>query len=217
VLAREGGTQPANGSMKGAQGSGNDQASRSNVEGQPLKPTRKPRKSRARQPTLTPQERREINRANATKHGDYAADRRLTSDAIRGVVKGYHYQQRDLVKRGHDWRDVYPRPPLEELCEEWRDNWQAMAAYVIAHHGLKPSRNHLLKRIREDEPWAPGNVAAWELRPPTLRKAAARDPLSALCQCVCGDHEQEACATSAHPCPWVTASRAAALWLEPTV
>lgn len=223
VSGREGGSQAATGSARGALGRSDDQASQGHVEGQPIKPVRKPRKSRARYPPITPEERSAINAANATKHGRYVAQRRLTAQTIEALCERYHQQQHDLDKRGESWQGRYRRPPSEELCEAWREDSDAMTAWVIERYGYRPSRNHLLRRTREDEPWNPDNVTGWVLAPPRTRKDVVRarakaDPvgtmLGKLLDCACDHRAQAACARSTRPCAWAEASRQSAPWLD---
>jgi hypothetical protein len=208
---------------QGAQGSSDDQASQANVAGLDvpglMRAGRKPRKSRARVPPITPEERSEINRRNATRHGNYTPDRRLTYELCEALVKKYRREQRDLDKRGQDWRGVYPRPPLEELCVEWRDDPTAMTDWLLVHVGPRRSRNQELLRHNDDEPWSPANVKAWAYKPRTLRKRALRearqrDPISLLRDCACDERGQEACAAASPPCDWLRASATTALWLD---
>jgi hypothetical protein len=224
VLGADSAVQGPSGDPKGARGLGHDQASQGNVAGLDvpalLSAGRRPRRSRARFPPLTPEERSEINRRNATKHGNYTAGRRLTYELCERLVRMYHRQQDDLDRSGQDWREVYRRPPLEELCEEWRDDPWAMARYVLATHGPRTSRSQSLARVSDDEPWSPVNVEGYRLtargkRKRDQRAAARRDPVGMLRGCVCDERAQEVCATSPHPCSWATAVSQSAPWLDP--
>ncbi len=212
MSAADGGVHGLPASAKGGGGLGDDQASQGNVEGQALaKPGRKSRKSRARVPPLTPEERSEINRRNATKHGRYVAEQRMTVELCERLNARYWYQQRWLDRHGVDWRDLGPRPPEEEVCEEWRNDSLAWARWIIATFGPRISYRQRLKRIDERQPWAPGNVAGWQWDPPATTKAQQRwsartGPLDALRGCVCDDRAQEICASSGSPCEWAEAA-----------
>lgn len=183
--------------------------------------TRKSRKSRARWPPLTPEERSEQKRRNATTHGRFAAPVKLTSEAARTIVRGYHQQDAWLRSDGLDWRDYFDRPPLEELAPEWRD-WAVMADWLIANRQLRSHVNQRLQRTDDGRPWSPDNIPdePWMYGPPhttksKLRAALLRDPVTPLRDCLCDHRAQAACAASSRPCDWAVAARDDAPWERP--
>lgn len=161
--------------------------------------------------------RSDVNTANATKHGYYSREKKLTTRLIEALVANYYKQQRWLEGEGLSWVGWFERPPLEELCEGWREDMRAFVDYVIEHHGARTSRNQYLVRRDDSQPWSPENVLGWELRPPKINKrqrrvALARDPLGALLDCACDHRAQSACARSARPCDWAAAARDEVPW-----
>lgn len=179
---------------------------------------RQPRKSRARVPPLTAEERSKINSENATKHGRFAAERLLTVELCQSIVRKYAEQQTEYEKQPEI--DRIRRAPREEVHPAWYEDEHLMADYVIAAYGYRVSRNQRLRRLSDRYPWEPGNIAGYEYGPPRAtaarRLAAGRsaDP-GKLLDCLCDHRQQEACATSRSPCAWSAAMRDTAPWFEP--
>lgn len=174
------------------------------------KEPRKKRKSRARFPPITPEERSAINAANATKNGLYSAERKLTQELIESLLAYYGGKSR---------RDAPPHRGIEaEVCPQWRSDAVAMADYVIEHHGFRVSRNQKLRRVDDALPWAPGNVKGWEYTAPQPRrraKRAARLLQTVTPDCLCDHRAQAACARLPRPCDWAAATRGEPSWEPP--
>jgi hypothetical protein len=170
------------------------------------------RKSRARVPPITPEERSAINAANARKDGRYAADRRLTQEHAESIIRRCERIASDLA-------DIGEAPPLAEtVCPAWRSDAVAMTDHVIQRFGARTSRNQKLTRIDDALPWAPDNLTGWLLMEPKLRRRSApraRYDLEALLDCACDHRAQATCARSARPCDWALARRDDAPWHEP--
>lgn len=169
-----------------------------------------PRKSRARVPPLTAAERSAINAANATKHGRYGSEIKLTSELIEALLALYH---RDGQQNGHRGLDA-------EVCPEWQHDAAAWADYVVKEHGPRKARTQVLVRRDERLPWGPGNVKGWEYQAKPMRKKARRiaialDPVAPLLDCLCDHRAQDTCSRSSRPCSWVIMARENAPWSSP--
>jgi hypothetical protein len=218
-LEAEGGTQGPPALLRGALGSGDDQVSRRHVEGQPFKPGRKPRKSRARIPPLTAAERSEINATNATKTGKYAAERVLTVELCQSIVAKIAEEQAAYEQLPGD-EQMLRRPPREQIHPAWYEDPHVMADFLIAAFGPRVSRNQRLRRVHETYPWEPGNVSGYKYGPPRSTAAkrradARRTDTAKLLDCLCDHRQQERCVTARSHCDWAAASADEAPWFEP--
>lgn len=146
-----------------------------------------------------------VNARNATTHGYYGKEKRLTTELIESLMKKSYYDS------------LYGGPEL--ICAEWCEDSHAFVDYVIAKHGPRLSRNQKLERVDESRKFAPGNTRGWMYHSPTMRKAQLRrarldQPVALLLDCACDHVRQEQCARSRNPCAWAEASRADAPWAE---
>jgi hypothetical protein len=152
--------------------------------------------------TTSPEDRSKINKINATRHGLYGAELKLTTELVRALQKHY------AVRRAYD-----------EICEDWWDLGE-FVRYVVAHFGVRTATTQYLTRVDESEPWQPGNVAGWVYRQKRMRRRARRlsvrcDPVTPLLDCACDHRAQEVCVSSSRPCHWAVAARDQAPWWEP--
>ncbi len=166
-----------------------------------------------------PSIRSEINALNATKHGMYSKEKKLTTELCESLVRSYLALQGPLGTDEAVYSASFAGEPLGQLCPEWRFDAWAMAEYVIARFGARVSRNQKLVRTDETKPWAPDNIAGWYYKTPKLRKrdlrlARLNNPVELLLDCACDHIRQETCAHSPRPCDWAAASREAAPWAE---